>query len=350
MLKNIKSTYFIKLLFSYVNEKQKLKIVKFNKKLQNIINMSIINYKFFTGKYLIYESNGVGKEYLATNDELLFEGEYFHGERKGKGKEYYKLFIYEGEYLNGKRNGEGKEYFCNGDLKFEGEYLNGKKNGKGKEYNGESTLIFEGEYLNGKRNGKGKEYDWSGGECKLSFEGEYLNGRKWIRTRNLGKKKINIDIGREYDENGKLIFEGEYLNGKRNGKGKEYYYNGDLIFEGEYKNDLKWNGKGYDHKNKIVYELIDGKGLIQEYECDDDFDIKFEGEYLNGQRNGKGKEYDLFIGELSFEGEYLNGKRHGKGKEYKEYDNLRFEGEYLNGKRHGKGKEYYYDKYLKVNI
>ena len=251
MLKNIKSTYFIKLLFSYVNEKQKLKIVKFNKKLQNIINMSIINYKFFTGKYLIYESNGVGKEYLATNDELLFEGEYFHGERKGKGKEYYKLFIYEGEYLNGKRNGEGKEYFCNGDLKFEGEYLNGK------------------------RNGKGKEYDWSGGECKLSFEGEYLNGRKWIRTRNLGKKKINIDIGREYDENGKLIFEGEYLNGKRNGKGKEYYYNGDLSFEGEYlynykrkgkyyihgklefegefRYNYKWNGKGYDETGNIIY-------------------------------------------------------------------------------------------------
>jgi len=41
-----------------------------------------------------------------------------------------------------------------------------------------------------------------------------------------------------------------------------------------------------------------------------------------------------------FEGEYLNGKRHGKGKEYCD-NKLKFEGEYLNGKRHGKGKEYY---------
>ena len=55
MLKNIKATYFIKLLFPYIDEKQKLKIVKFNKSLQNTLNITIINYKYFTGKYIIYE-------------------------------------------------------------------------------------------------------------------------------------------------------------------------------------------------------------------------------------------------------------------------------------------------------
>ena len=44
-------------------------------------------------------------------------------------------------------------------------------------------------------------------------------------------------------------------------------------------------------------------------------EIKFEGEYLNGKRNGKGKEYDCF-GKLIFEVEYLNGKRNEKGKKY----------------------------------
>ena len=44
----------------------------------------------------------------------------------------------------------------------------------------------------------------------------------------------------------------------------------------------------------------------------------FEGEYLNGKRNGKGKEYYYFDGKLKFEGEYLNGERNGKGKEYNE--------------------------------
>ena len=37
--------------------------------------------------------------------------------------------------------------------------------------------------------------------------------------------------------------------------------------------------------------------------------------YLNGKRNGKGKEYNN-NGEVEFEGEYLNGERNGKGKEY----------------------------------
>ena len=41
---------------------------------------------------------------------------------------------------------------------------------------------------------------------------------------------------------------------------------------------------------------------------------------------------------MIFEGEYLNGKRNGKGKEYYDYGKLKFEGEYLNGKRwNGKG-------------
>ena len=36
--------------------------------------------------------------------------------------------------------------------------------------------------------------------------------------------------------------------------------------------------------------------------------LEFEGEYLNGEKNGKGKEYNN-IGEIIFEGEYLNGER-----------------------------------------
>ena len=36
--------------------------------------------------------------------------------------------------------------------------------------------------------------------------------------------------------------------------------------------------------------------------------LKFEGEYLKGKRNGKGKEFHN-KGELKFEGEYLNSKQ-----------------------------------------
>ena len=109
-----------------------------------------------------------------------------------------------------------------------------------------------------------------------------------------------------------------------------------MKFEGEFLFGKKWNGKGYDPYGAEIYKIKDGKGFIKEYEfgC-----LIYEGEYLNGERNGKGKEYHK--GELIFDGEYLNGKRWiGKGKEYFILDKLIYEGEYFNGKKwNGKGKE-----------
>ena len=55
---------------------------------------------------------------------------------------------------------------------------------------------------------------------------------------------------------------------------------------------------------------MNGKGK----EYNDDGKLKFEGEYINGERNGKVKAYH-FNGKLKYEGEYLNGKRwNGKEK------------------------------------
>ena len=123
MLDNILSFYFIKKLFSNVNEKIKLGVAKYNKSLQNKINISLINYKVFSEAYIIYETNGNAKKYDGYNNMLLFEGGYLNG--KGKEYNYYNgKLIFEGECLNGLRNGKGKEYNCNGKLIFEGEYLN----------------------------------------------------------------------------------------------------------------------------------------------------------------------------------------------------------------------------------
>ena len=41
----------------------------------------------------------------------------------------------------------------------------------------------------------------------------------------------------------------------------------------------------------------------------------------------------IIRGKLIFDGEYLYGERNGKGKEYNSNGKLRFEGEYLNGKK-----------------
>ena len=204
--KDIKSSYIIKGIFSYLYEKQKLKIIIYNKELQNTCLIDIKDYKNISGKYIIGERNGKGKEYTVNENILLYEGEYLNGKRNGKGKEFYKnnKIRFEGEYLNGKKwNGNG--YNIKGDAEFE------IKDGKGniKEYDKFGILIFEGEYLNGEKNGKGKEYILNENSNKLIYKGEYLHGRK------NGK-------GKEYDYYGILEYEGEYLDDYKNGKGKEY--------------------------------------------------------------------------------------------------------------------------------
>ena len=339
----------------------------------------------FEGEYINGLRNREGKEYN-KKQILIFEGEYkdgkkwngegFSGEinkitvqykiKDGNGyvKQYYSnthFLSFEGEYKNGLRNGKGKEYYYYQDLKFEGEYLNGLKHGKGIEYNFDRKLLFDGYYYRGRRwngiiydeknnivgelkNGKGfvKEYNYG----HIIFEGEYINGAK-------------NGYGKEYDDEENLVYEGEYLNGLKHGKGKqffrgvlifegEYLYNtkrkgkeyidGKLVFEGEYILNKKWEGKGYDEEGNIIYELHNGAGKIIEYIPGRFSNSKFEGEYLNGDKNGYGKEY--YGKKLKFEGEYLNGKRNGKGKEYCE-GKVKFEGEYLNGERNGKGKEYF---------
>ena len=87
------------------------------------------------------------------------------------------------------------------------------------------------------------------------------------------------------------------------------------------------------------YKLFKGRyivykedGTVKEYNSFN-CQLIFEGEYLNGIRNGKGKEY-YPNGKLKFEGEYLNGKRTGKGIKYdKVYESLNYDGEYLNGEK-----------------
>ena len=179
-IRNIKSSYILKTLLSFLNEKQKLNMIKYNKGFQKMFSLELKDFKRTSNRYKIAEKNGKGKEYILNTS----------------------LIIFEGEYLNGKRNGKGKEYYDDGKLEFKGEYINGKRR-KGKEYYDDGKLEFEGEYLNGKRNGKGKNYYYDG---KIEFEGEYLNGKRWN--------------GKGYNKNGNVEF--EIKNG--DGKVKEYYY------------------------------------------------------------------------------------------------------------------------------
>ena len=72
-LGNIKSPFILKKIFAFLNEKGKLDIIKYNKYYQKILSVDIEYYKKISGKYIIYEMNGRGKEYNKYND-LIFEG------------------------------------------------------------------------------------------------------------------------------------------------------------------------------------------------------------------------------------------------------------------------------------
>ena len=79
--------------------------------------------------------------------------------------------------------------------------------------------------------------------------------------------------------------------------------------------------------------MIKEKNDIRKEYYDND-KLKYEGEYLNGKRNGNGKEYDWLSGELIFEGEYKDEKRwNGIEKEYINEHCLKFEREYKNGEK-----------------
>ena len=206
----------------------------------------------------------------------------------------YKSFI--GTYTAFEGNGIVREYYSYNDvILFEGEYLNGRRNGYGKLYNEDAVLIYEGTFLNGRKHGKGKEYN----------------------------------------DDGDLILDGEFVNDQR--KRGKVFVKGILEYEGVYFFNKKWNGSGYDKNGNVVYVLVNGNGICREY--NENGELVFEGEYIEGKRNRNGIGKEFSNGEMIYHGKYFNKKRHGKGKEYTN-GKLTFEGEYSYGKRNGHGKEY----------
>ena len=90
-IKDIKSSFITKELFSFLSGKQKLNIIRYNKKLQKMLLIDIRDYKKISGKYKIDGKNGKGSEYLIDTNILIFEGEYSNGKKMGKEKNIMKM-------------------------------------------------------------------------------------------------------------------------------------------------------------------------------------------------------------------------------------------------------------------
>ena len=68
--------------------------------MKSLLDLFLVDYINFSGKYVIYDINWNGKKYNS----------------------FYNCLIYEGEYKNEERNVKGVEYHLDGEIIFEGEY------------------------------------------------------------------------------------------------------------------------------------------------------------------------------------------------------------------------------------
>ena len=376
-----------------------LKRINMNEKKEEKINVEEYRNK---NEYILLIKDGHGKSY-DNSGYLIYEGRFLNGKYHGNGKEYYeysRTLKYDGEFYNGEYNGYGVKYNKNGEKEIDGFFeYNRLKTGfkKVDEYG------YEGGINNFLKEGKGKKFI----DNILRFEGTFKNDKfvEGIVYDINGKKffdgKISDDnkkVGKFY-ENNEVIFEGRYEDFYKMANYMVYFTNTcEIYFEGEYKNGMKCGeGKENRYSGEYLYGMYHGTGKYNSenikgefkngkktgfWKCDDGF----EGEYKDGERNGKGKEYgstgyyvngklhsigrkdvqkrDYYFGEdvkisnlniennciyyngiKEYEGDIINNDiKHGKGIEYYKNKNKRYEGSFQYGKHHGYGKEYYYDK------
>ena len=176
----------------------------------------------------------------------------------------------------------------------------------------------------------------------------YNNNEKLIKDLNdmFNKDKLTevleFSFNNFYNEN-KEKYIGEMIDGLKEGKGILYYDKNDEYnrykYEGDFKED-KRGGKGtIIYKNGEKYEgdfkndIMIGKGIFY-YDNGD----KYEGDFKDNIFEGKGKFY-YHQGDI-YEGEWENDEKNGKGVFY--YDNGDiYEGYFKDDMKNGKGNYYF---------
>ena len=81
----------------------------------------------------------------------------------------------------------------------------------------------------------------------------------------------------------------------------------------------------YDENGNLSFEIKNGEGIVKELDQNKDFSLMyFEGEYVNGEKNGKGKIYQYQNKDYNydnddheiFEGEFVKGEKKEKEKNF----------------------------------
>ena len=86
MQEKLKSTFFMKKLFFHLNERRKLKLIKYNKSIQKDLDIGLINYLYFTKKYIIYETKEKEKNIIDTIVNYFMKENIYMEKEMEKGK------------------------------------------------------------------------------------------------------------------------------------------------------------------------------------------------------------------------------------------------------------------------
>lgn len=197
------------------------------------------------------EEGTITAGYIFTKGVLTGEGIVDEeGIKEGEWREYYqdKTLRSVGTYVKGKPVGNWKYYYENGKIESEGNYTkSGLLDGTWRWYFEDASIRRVQSYIAGMEDGEYEEHDESGRLIVKGLFAEGVEEGEWV-----------YDFG-NYRETG------SFKGGARFGKWKSYYADGTLKFEGDYIDD-NLNGK-------VNWYWPNGKH-------------KDQGNYLNGSREG----------------------------------------------------------------
>lgn len=290
--------------------------------------------------YVEGKKNGTKKTYSSETQKLLSEEAYKNDVKEGPSYYFKEGFIHKViPFSKGKEEGEGREFskdslvltittYKNGYVTRE-EKINrkdkfGNKQGNWKTFYPNNMVHTECKYTDDKLDGYYKEYGLDGNLIKTE---KYEYG---VLKKNVAEL-VKLDVKNDFFESGKLKSSGTYKDGIAEGVTRFYNEEGAIVNSKVYK-DGELIGEGvYDEKG---YQ----QGKWKEYYVSGE--LKAEGEYIDGRRNGDWVFYHQ-NGKVEQKGKFLKGaKPSGKWLWFYESGNLLREETFLNGMEEGTMTEY----------
>ncbi|XP_066911745.1 uncharacterized protein [Clytia hemisphaerica] len=254
-----------------------------------------------------------GNGHLVTPDGYEYTGAFKFNKFHGTGELLYPDgSIYKGEFDRGERSGQGT-YTQPGGVSYEGQWMHDLKDGRGKmEY--ENGDVYEGTWMQDMRIGQGVMVYSYGGFYRGQWQSDLMHGSGVLELKD----------GSTYD--------GEFHYNKMCGSGKMKYKNG-AMYNGEWQDNCQcgkgiltkpgqWSCDGHWQQGK-QHGLCLLNDPVNNY--------SYEGQWVNGVKEGKGKEK---LKDSTFEGTFVEDMRQGSGEE-KFKDGSIYKGTWLRGQKNG---------------